>query len=302
MTEDDFVGLLALEGRSGIAAFHEFRMARSDRGGQVHVFFEGDEDALFYLPAIRGRAGTRDIRIYYCGGKWGVIGVRDAIEGETGLLTDCLFFIDRDYDDYLDSQPPVDANTYITDGYSVENDVVSTYALDILLVEFGKVSKVDPQYAVAHQDWVLAHRQFVRAIRPIVAWCLAMREVKHRPNLNNVDLRRVIRCWRGRYCRAAGGALTFAKMAARREETVAIGDIRRWLRRLKLDEYKKWVRGKYELWHFRHFVLSFLSRRRDLNRNWVIPTAVREGRLFEILGGRIGVRPSLSEFLERQLP
>jgi hypothetical protein len=111
---EDYAQYLAEEAKSDVAALHQFRILYEPDRDDFHFFFEGEEDSLFYMPEARRHLRDRGAFIYDCGGKRNVIEVRDTIEAEGYDIRYCLFFIDRDYDDYLGTQIGVDQYTYIT--------------------------------------------------------------------------------------------------------------------------------------------------------------------------------------------
>lgn len=299
MTEDDFVEFLAKEARSSVSALHQFRLSYSEGKKQLHVFLEGDDDALFYLPHVRQRLKGRELFTYFCGGKWGVVDARELVEADHAA--DCLFFIDRDFDDFFGIQATPHERTYITDTYSIENILVCDEALEVTLVDLAKMSKSDPAYQAYTDAWSEEHSQFVTAIKPIIAWVLAMRGVSKKPNLNNVDLKKVILKKGGRWRRQKDGFAEFAKATCRVEEALPALAIRSWIGKLKRGEEKLWVRGKYELWFFESYLLSCLTIGGVKDKRWSIPSALRERRLFDVLGPRVPPPASLNEFLDGRL-
>src|ERR1700722_10747260 len=293
---DDFVEFLAEQGRSAVAALHQYRLSFSDKEDQVHVFFEGNEDLLFYMPHVRQRCGRREIYTYICGGKWEIIEARELVSREA-YETKTLFFIDRDFDDFFDKQPEAHRGTYVTTDYSIENALVCKAALDIVLIDLARMSRSDPVYRAIVNRWAIEHAEFATAIRPIMAWTLAMRSVAKKPNLNNVDLRRVFQR-RDRWRRARKGFAEFVRAACREGEQVPVQSVKHWLKRLSPGREKQWIRGKYELWFFEHFLLQSLSANGSKPKRWTVPAALREHRLFEVLGARVPPPASLPVFLD----
>lgn len=304
---EDYARYLAEEAESSVVALHQFRILWNPNSEAFHFFFEGDEDILFYMPEARRRLGQRQANIYVCGGKKNVIEVRDAISAEGHELRFCLFFVDRDFDDYLDTQVDSDIYTYMTDHYSIENAVSSLDGARIILEDVIKMSKADPEFSIIETDLSTAFEDFYREIRPLIAWILAAKEAGCTPNLKNTNGLKGIVHFDG-----MRPELTRAGFASFKRKVVVNGlepnfsAILRWRRRLDLRSCKFWVRGKYDIWFFREALLKALDRangrRKQVGGKAIkVPTSLREGRVFEILGGRITLPESLTNFLTDRL-
>lgn len=299
--EGDFVKYLAEQARSGVAALHEYRLVYSDDQSQAHIFVEGEEDALFYLAEIRARCDGRDVNLYICGGKNGVILARESIKTGGYNYDECLFFVDRDFDDFTENQVYIDESTYLTDFYSIENDIVSGESLEVFLLDICGLSKARGSYGTLCDDLEREAADFAAAIRPIMAWVLAMRAGGWKPNLNNANLAKVFKYEDGKWSRSPDGFYNFMKDTVRETERVNLFSIRPMLKEFSRVSHKNWIRGKYELWFFERFLLNVLSNGFGGGKATKIPTALREHRLMEVLCGRIAPPRSLVEFLDFKL-
>lgn len=305
--DGDFVEYLSGQAQSDVAALHQFRLLYVDGDEALHLFFEGDEDGPYYLTEVRRRAKGRAIRVYVCGGKANVLSVRTAVDADGYDTELCMFFVDRDFDTFLGCQASIDEKTYLTDDYSIENSLVTGLALEIVLCELMNMSQVDPEYKIAAANFVGALSSFAGVCRPIMAWCLAARSAGLKPNLKNVKLGQVFvvgetACVSLR----PGGFKKFCVAALRKTDNVNFGQILFWRRQLRVEDQKKWLRGKLELWFFESFLLvcaeGIVSRRKAAGlRPPRIPSALRERSLFDILGPRIEKPASLTEFLDGRL-
>lgn len=301
---EDYAAYLTEEAKSDIVALHQFRILWNHKGDRVHLFFEGDEDGLYYMPEIRRYLGSRLAHIYDCGGKKNVIDVREAIYCDGYDINSCLFFIDRDFDDFLGTQVALDERTYITDYYSIENYISSTESVRIILQDFIKLSMADPEFRRIEEALNVMTMKFYKEVCRLTAWILAVKEMGGKPNLNNtLGLKNIISVDCGKPTLTKAGFKNFKKKVSITGNLPAFSKILYWRRRLASESHKLWVRGKYDIWFFRISLLTELEeankKRKLLDRKPLkIPSLLRDGHIFEMLGGRISPPQSLTQFLE----
>ena len=304
---EDYAAYLAEEAKSDIAAMHQFRILYDPAQGAYHFFFEGEEDSLFYMPEARRRISQKEAHIYDCGGKKNVIEVRDAIKADGYQLDGCLFFVDRDYDDLLGTQIGVDQYTYLTDNYSVENDLSSISAARILLMDVLRLSRADPEFARIESRILSSYQAFYKEIRSLVSWILAAKEESCKPNLRNTNgLKGIVSMINGAPTLTKSGFIEFKKKVLSSGKLPNLATVIRWRRKLDLANAGLWARGKYDLWFFHTILLvaleeASLRRKAAGGRAISIPTSLKEGRFFEILGGRIIPPASLQTFYTARL-
>jgi hypothetical protein len=305
---DDYAEYLAAEASSDVAALHQFRILYDERSDDLHLFFEGEDDSLFYMPEVRRLAGKRIAHVYDCGGKENVVEVRDTIKDDGYEIASCLFFVDRDYDDYLGTQIAVDDFTYITDNYSIENDIASVNNASLLLEDVVRISRADPEFSAIMGNLKVAFDEFYKEVRPLMAWIVAAREAGCKPNLKNTkglkDVAEVDAS--GLPSISSDGFRAFRKMVLGSRPGPALSVSIKWRRQFDMPSCKSWVRGKYEIWFFQKALLAILDqsngrRKAAGGKAFRIPTSLRDGRIFEVLGGRVAAPTSLQTFLDQRL-
>jgi Protein of unknown function (DUF4435) len=302
---EDYAAYLLAEANSGSAALHQFRILYREATKEVHLFFEGEEDSLFYMPIVRRTVSQTTPYVYVCGGKKNVARARTRIALEGYVMESCLFFVDRDFDDYLDSQISLDDRTYITDNYSIENDIASPSAVAVILSDVVRISPADPEYRQILDTFAVAEYGFAVAMRPFMAWCLAARQCGYEPNLKNVDLKKLIELGSAAIpAKRSGAFATFRRLTSGPEPRRGpdMRSVLCWRRRLGISDRKKWLRGKFELSFFQSALLKLLgeANARRVNaggKPYKIPASLRDARLFELLGGRVAPPSSLVTFL-----
>lgn len=304
---EDYARYLAAEAKSDIAALHQFRILYDPAQRDLHFFFEGEEDSLFYMPEARRRLDQRNVNIYDCGGKKNVIEVRDTLKLEGYDIQHCLFFVDRDLDDFLNTQVELDEYTYITDFYSIENYVSTPQVARVLLQDVIRISAADPEFNRIVNSISASFGEFYSRVRPLMSWILAAKEQNCKPNLNNTNgLKGIVRVVEARPVFNQAGFAEFKKKVVVDGRIPTVSAILRWRRALDLGSPKLWVRGKYDIWFFQVILIAALEetsrRRKEAGGRAVrVPSSVREGRIFETLGGRIAPPASLQAFLQDRL-
>jgi hypothetical protein len=304
---DDYAKYLLEEARSPIAALHHFRILYDPDIDGFHFFFEGEEDSLFYMPEARRRLGIKQTYVYDCGGKKNVIEVRDSIEAGDYDLAKCLFFVDRDYDDLLGCQVVLDKNTYMTDSYSIENEIPNEQVTSIIISDLLRISQADPEFNRIKNMLSDTMANFYRKILPLSAWIIAAKMENCGPNLGNtIGLKGIVTLAAVEPVIIRVGFDKFKNKVVVNGKSPANKNVIKWARILVSKQAKKWVRGKYDVWFYRVALLAALevtnADRKSSGRGPVrVPQSIREGRFFEALGGRVPVPTSLSEFYSRKL-
>jgi len=108
-------------------AYQEFLLYYKHKGKTLHLFFEGKDDPSFYSGFINeiiiNDLSPHNTYICYshiCGDKYKVYEMYVKITNRF-TKSRCLFFVDKDFSDYLEQNYPYDEHIYVTDFYSIEN-------------------------------------------------------------------------------------------------------------------------------------------------------------------------------------
>lgn len=306
MDVEDYSTYLLEQAKSATSAFHEFRITSEPNANQIHVFVEGDEDIVFYLPEVRRRAAGRPIFSYRCGGKKSVLATRAFIL-EGGYKDDiCLFFVDRDYDDFFNCQATPDERLLVTDVYSIENHLTDALSLEVVLTDLIGVKKNDPSFDYLFKKITQLQNSFRKKMIPILAISLSLRESGFKPNYNNLDVVKLFKItadWKlarrkgslSEVCKAYGVAKEWQQNPA------AIG---KWLVLLRSQPSERAIRGKYDLSFFEH-CLSVVVK--DAIKRKLCPYKIKlrnnlsSGSLIDSLAGRMPPAQYISDFFANAL-
>lgn len=135
MASDGDFGLLQ-KMKASIGSAAELKLGLLNIRAQLphaNIFvFEGEDDRSVYFNWMRALDRSIVYEPYTCKGKSGVLKLRAAVERDINeLARGVYFFIDRDFDDLRGHE--LGSATYMTDGYSIENDLVSCEVVDEIL-------------------------------------------------------------------------------------------------------------------------------------------------------------------------
>jgi len=306
MMTENYAAYLAKEAESLNSILHQFILLYSNSDDSLHIFFEGEEDSKFYLPFIRNTS-SRSYLLYQCGGKPRLREVHSTLSSQGYTLDNCLFFADRDHDDFLDRQIKSTDTIYLTDSYSVENEFTTPSALKVALSDIAGLSPGSNDFTEIESDVLSAMREFHSVMRSLTAWSIATRKAGGKLNLNNANLANVFSISDdAKPSRKNGGFSYFKKQACACETRPAFSQFLAFREQLDPEVGFQWVRGKYEIWFFQIALVKAFEKRNATRvstglKRLKIPPVLREQRLMDVLGGRVPLPETLKAYLSTRL-
>ncbi len=286
---------------------HEF-LAQHDPGReQLHLFFEGHEDSIFFRHFVEQRlSSTVRVCIYRCDGKGKVFEVfAKVVERHPGIRS-ALFFVDKDIDDILGVAWPTDPRIFVTDVYSVENYLSDRIVLQRFYRNAVKLTGVNFVEDPIFEHYEAERQRFRRALIPVMAWAVVHRQANVRPNLNNVHLAEM--------CEVDGDCAIRTKRGQRvshlnkvtgvtaRSRFRQVVSVTRALRRIAPERI---IRGKFEVWFvvefWKHLTTQLEKVAREAKGKVVIRPALERSSLVAVLTPYADVPPSLERFLNAHL-
>lgn len=111
---------------------YEFMRFREKNPEAIIFAFEGKDDKIIYSHWIRQYCNHFEYEPFPCHNKHRTLKLKYALERDLNeLQQNVYFFVDRDFDDL----PPMEdtTNVFMTDKYSVENYLVSSSVLNLIL-------------------------------------------------------------------------------------------------------------------------------------------------------------------------
>lgn len=241
---------------SRVAVLHEFWTQYNPSKARLHLFFEAQDDATFFVHHLRPYlADDTRVYTYHCDGKSQVYQAFEGITQHDPGVRAVLFFVDKDLDDILGVPWPTDPRVFVTDVYSIENYLVSGEVLQSFYRDAVRLRGVafDIEAILRHFGEQLA--RFHRAMASTMAWVIVARRAGHKVNLSNIRLKDLfemdadvhVRCRPGlrldSLCSSSGvpprGAMYRQLLPLTRE--------------LRKMNPKRVIRGKFEAWFLVEF-------------------------------------------------
>jgi hypothetical protein len=174
--------------RSRSSCYHEFLTRYAKARRVVYGFVEGKDDPCFYRGFIESKLPEDwEVELWPAGSKDMVYRVHSMIDWRRFPKRRVCFFVDRDLSDLIPSTYKTDLNIYITDSYSIENDIAKRGTCRRILTEVCGFSKA--RHDELDRVCDLYDQQleiFLQETIPIMAWVLAWRREKRNANLSNI--------------------------------------------------------------------------------------------------------------------
>ena len=156
---------------SDAAAYMEFLYRYDPKKKQAFAFYEGDEDSSYYHRFLEESLGKEyELEEIVAGCRNNVLKIHREFDWKKYNDKQIIFFIDRDLSYWLGESPNSSSNIYVTDGYSVENFVVSPRIFGIWLKNFegfARASKSEIDNMV--NEYTEVERVFIDRMLPVMA-------------------------------------------------------------------------------------------------------------------------------------
>lgn len=164
-------------------------------------FVEGKDDPSYYRGIIQSRIPRGcSVILYPTGGKKAVSNIYKLINWEIYSKNRIIFFMDRDLSDIIDDPDIIqERNVYITDNYSIENDIICHETLEAVMRDLLGFSST-PQKEI-NKIITLFHEQkkyFTQLITPLMANIIIWKKNHLSPaNYANIQINHIIKVNKG---------------------------------------------------------------------------------------------------------
>jgi Protein of unknown function (DUF4435) len=281
---------------NNVSIYHEFLLRYSKIKKVVYGFVEGKEDPCFYRGFLE-HAIPEDwnIELWPAGNKKQVYKIHKDIDWRRFPKKRICFFVDRDLSDIIPEKLICDKNIYVTDNYSIENDIVNKAACMRILAEVFGYGKVNHNELDQICDlFELELEKFFLAMVPIMAWILLWRRNYEKAMLNDIDMNdffyfnagslQVIGNPNGK---ANVDECIHEQCKLPYDSTIEIANVETEL--MQGNIYKRYTRGKFLFW----FLISFcISVKKKMN----VEISQKNG--MTIIGNRARTPSSLRQFVD----
>ena len=298
--------MLAAAREKPIAVVHRFLLQHNPSADAIHAFFEGRTDESFYGPNIR-RLKKDEVNYYsyVCGNKRNVYGSYNLLRQKGINLDPIMFLVDRDIDWFLGVRYEISEHIYITDYYSVESHLVDERLLLQVWAEIIRQGSGGAITEFIQNSYRIALSEYTNLAIDLMAWFIYHVRKGNKPNLNNAKLGRL-------YNITDSLVINWHETL---DDTI-----------LKMDEWCD-VETDLDNWHTEHpsintqmtqhdslllirgkwlldFFVSFLRALTNIARREpgvTVPLEISEANALDILGPRVKIPCSLSDYLKRKL-
>lgn len=280
---------------NNVSIYHEFLSRYSKIKKVVYGFVEGKEDPCFYRGFIDHTIPEDwNIELWAAGNKKQVYKIHSDIDWRRFPKKRICFFVDRDLSDIIPEKLICDKNIYVTDNYSIENDIVNKAACGRILTEVFGYGKVNHEELEQICDlYELELEKFFLAMMPIMAWILLWRRNSEKAILSDIDMSSLFFFNAGalNIKETPNGKTDVGKCIHEHcklpyDPAIDITSIETEL--MQDDLYKKYTRGKFMFW----FLISFcISVKKKMN------VEISQKNAMTIIGNRARIPSSLRRFL-----
>lgn len=294
---------------SNCAVYHEFLLRYNHGGAIVYGLVEGKEDPLFYRGLIeQALPHGWDVALIRSGNKDAVLAAMPEFDWTRFPRKRVCFFVDRDLSEFVGTIPASSDNLYVSDGYSIENDVVNFGTFRRTLEEVLNIAELHPAEMESVQRIFEQNvSTFTNMMSPLMGQIVLWRRLNLRCNLNDLQMKDYFVFTNGKVGLAA--AITdsndLVQHAANKlglpvssAADLASAEIEF---RAK-NGPQKFVRGKYFFWLF---VESALQMHRSISvlcprhtKPPKVKVSLGLGNAMVILGPRLRCPQSLQDFIK----
>ena len=160
----------------------------------LFCFVEGIEDISFYSQFIERVRHSNEIKYIVCNGKENVIDNYNNLDWKFYDKKRVLFFIDKDFDDYIGNELIKDENVYITDLYSIENYLVDEYVLKKFIIDNCYIHD-EEIIKLTVNNFKNQHIEYTNQLKMISAWMMYCRKNKFNVNFNDIKISDLFGTW-----------------------------------------------------------------------------------------------------------
>lgn len=228
----------------------------------IFCLVEGVEDISFYRPFMEIYKDNVPIKYIACYGKQNVIDNYNDIDWNFYDKKRVLFFIDKDFDDYIEKELLKDDNVFVTDCYSIENYLVDEVILEKFIIDNCLITN-ESIIKLAIENFKEQHIIYATQLKMISAWMMYCRKNNFDVSFNEIkmsDLFKIDENGKLKKKSLPSYRSKFEYLCAKTNTNhFDIQEIRHYYFLIdKESKPKKFIRGKYEL-YFMFMYLKYIS-------------------------------------------
>lgn len=297
----------ALESSS--AAYHEFLLRYKEGERTVYGFIEGKDDPTFYRSMIeRNLPEDWEVVLIRSGNKENVLKILAFIDWSRFSSKRISFFVDRDLSEFIGGQSDIPENLYVTDNYSIENDIATSGTLMRVLEEILNITNLSPAEADRIKKLFESNLLFFQeAMTPVMSQILLWKRNGGKPSLNDIPPKSFFGFSDGTIALKPAFSTVLSRIQhaascvnAHRSADADLVKAEAEFRSKRGVE--KFIRGKYILWFFVKSALEFHRVVSIFSSKYHAPPKVRitlgYGNAMVVIAPRARCPASLQLFIE----
>ncbi|SHE43398.1 DUF4435 domain-containing protein [Chryseobacterium takakiae] len=283
----------------------------------IFCFVEGIEDISFYSQFIE-RNIENELKFIVCNGKGNVIDNHKSLDWNFYSKKRILFFIDKDFDDYIGQELYEDDNIFITELYSIENYLVDEHTLRKFIIDNCLISD-ETIINLAVENFKIQHKEYIGQLKKISAWMMYCRKHNYKVNFNDIKISDLFFINKEGILKKKdlGSYETSFKYICDKTgcDNFSLPEIKEFYKKIDLESKpQKFIRGKYDL-YFMFLYLKYISEEIVLeiskevkkfnanapNKKLIRPKLliqVNESNIFQILNNKVKLPIKLKEFID----
>ena len=173
--------------------YHKFITSYKSNSDDIYVFCEGDVDLSYYAEQLERIIPMITIHKYPVECKNNVLQIWGFINWNDYRKNRVLFFVDRDLSYWTNEPQQYDSNVYITDGYSFENDAISSHMFIKLLEDlYGFAHCLAEEKEQIRNVFEEKWKSFVEGSYDLMGYILYKYQSSHTHTAHNLDVRKCL--------------------------------------------------------------------------------------------------------------
>ena len=291
-----------------IASYHEFLSRYANTAKVVYGFVEGKDDPCFYRGFIEHLIPEDwEVELWPAGNRDQVYRVYADMDWRRFPKKRVCFFVDRDLSSLIPESLTADSNIYVTDSYSIENDLVKRATCRRVLSEVCALGTLDHGELDSVCDkFEVELEKFLAAMVSPMVWILHWRRNKERAALNDIQMKDLFSFTSGTLRinpspKGKANAVQYIheQCGVVHDTSVDIAPLEAAFR--KGGAYRQFTRGKYVFWFLIEFCCSVRASAKVHFKTCVkvppmnVSFAAANG--MTVIGNRARVPKSLKSFL-----
>lgn len=295
---------------SSVVPYHKFLNHYKATSCAVYGFVEGKDDPSFYKGIIEHYLPSKwDVELIRAGNKDKVLKVLNSMDWSRFPKNRVCFFVDRDLSEFMKKDHNSHENLYVTDNYSIENDMVTFGTMKRVLEDILDITELNhTEIDKLHELFESNLNKFRDSIAPVMSQILIWRRSRKKVDLDDIKIHKFFKFLNGKInveeifilpiSRVEHAAKCVdAEPSTSDELAEAEAEFR------SMQGLEKFTRGKYLLWFFVECTLNIRLSIPQFCANY--PTPPKQKSQLNIKNAVVEIAPrarcpdSLRIFIER---